>query len=282
MFIRDYSEEQLNEAYLSLNDEQKQVLDEHIKLGMKTKWLNILAKNKGAVLTEEERENPEMAMEKLLDWILLDYEDSLTINPNTRCECGRALRYRYTVLHKSTGKVYKLGSVHFEHHTGFSPELVRLITKGIKEINLERDEILSKVIRRWAFPFNIPITMDIPRDMKDQLRVKLPLLDRQVTRLIDLINTYNSLTQTSLKPNKVELSPIDLSYVDPIVLYNKLKSSNISAYEAKELFYFIKYRTDELSELGLDLDEIKKYSTKALGKIGNSSIRKWLVEIEYL
>ena len=282
MFMRGYSEEQLNEAYLSLDDEQKQVLDEHIKLGMKTKWLNILAKNKGTVLTEEERESPEMAMEKLLDWILLDYEDSLTINPNTRCECGRALRYRYTVLHKGTGKIYKLGSVHFEHHTGFTQELVRLITKGIKEINLERDEILSKVIRRWAFPFNIPTTMDIPRDMKEQLRVKLPLLDRQVTRLIDLINTYNALTQTNLAPKNKELPPIDLSYVNPTDLYNKLKSRNISAYEAKELFYFIKYHNDELLELGLDSDEIKKYSTRALGKIGNPSIRKWLVEIEYL
>ncbi|WP_055665468.1 hypothetical protein [Desnuesiella massiliensis] len=282
MIIRGYSEEQLKEAYLSLNDEQKQVLDEHIKQGMKTKWLNILAKNKGTVLTEEEREKPEMAMEKLLDWILLDYEDSLTINPNTRCECGRALRYRYTVLHKSTGKVYKLGSVHFEHHTGFSPELVRLITNGIKEINLERDEILSKVIRRWTFPGNIPPTIAIPKDMVEQLRVNLPLLDRQVTRLIDIINTYNALTQTSLTSKKIELPPIDLSYVDPIALYNKLKSTNISAYEAKELFYFIKYHTDELPELDLDLDEIKKDSTRALGKIGNTSIRKWLVEIEYL
>jgi len=316
MAVDKCSDGELNKAYLSLTEEQKNVLDEHIKKGMKTKWLNVWAKNKGSVLTEAELEDTDMAMDKLLDWVLLDYEDSLKVNPNTKCECGRPLRYRYTVLHKSTGKIYKLGSVHFEHHTGLSPEMVRLITKGIKEINLERAEILIKVINKWSFGISIPEEVKIPKDMQEQLRINLPLLDRQVKRLIYLINDYNrqqiqnrnNLNQRPInsygqssrntqstryynnsnavqakvpKKDKVKDPPVDLLGIDPIQLYNKLKSINITAEEARNLFYFIKYRTAEFNRLGLNLEEIKRYSTRALGKIANVNIRTWLVEIEY-
>lgn len=41
MVADKYSDEELNRAYLSLTDEQKNVLDEHIKKGMKTKWFSI-------------------------------------------------------------------------------------------------------------------------------------------------------------------------------------------------------------------------------------------------
>lgn len=308
MVEKKYSDQELNEAYSSLNDEQKNVLDEHIKMGMKSKWLNVLAKNKGAVLTAEELENPDKAMEKLLDWVLLDYEDSLFINPNTKCECGRSLRYRYTVLHKSTNKIYKLGSVHFEQHTGLSPELVRLIKKGITEVNLERTEILSKVIEKWTMNFQIPSSITVPRDMEKQLSVDLPLLDRQIKRLRHLINMHNKGIEKKPADNKnpktqknkqisifsdihkeddsssvsQEYNQSDLDNINPRQLVYKLKNFCISAIEAHELFLFIKYRKDELHDMGLNLNEIQNYATKALGRIGNKLIRKWLVEIEYI
>lgn len=309
MIKEKYSDEELKKAYLSLNDEQRNVLDEHIKQGMKSKWLNVLAKNKGAVLTDEELENPEKAMDKLLDWVLLDYEDSLVINPETRCECGRALRYRYTVLHKSTNTIYRLGAVHFEQHTGLSPELVRLIKKGIAQINLERTEILSKVIEKWTLDFDIPSAVEVPRDMERQLSVNLPLLERQNIRLRHMINMYKKGIKNKPEKNKIQKQPQnrqmsifsdynnrsssssvtpesnkyderDLDNIDPGQLFLKLKSIRISAAEAHDLFLFIKYKNDQLESQGLNSNEIQSYATKALGKIGDKRIRKWLVEIE--
>jgi hypothetical protein len=288
-----FSEQELNEAYSSLTEEQRAVLDNYIKRGMKTQWLNMWAKKKGAVLGEKELEDPEKAMETLLDWILLDYEDSLTINPETRCECGRALRYRYTVLHKETGKVYRLGRVHFEQHTGLEPETVRLIMKGIKQIDTERADILSKVISKWKLPFVIPMDLQLPKDMQEQLRVKLPLLDRQLIRLDMMIRKHysdkypNKQIQKKMQP-VVHKSPVtvktenapDLSKVNIKSILDKLKNFQISGEEAKQLYYFMKDRAEEFEINGIDIESIRAMATKALGKIGNTNIRKWLVEIE--
>jgi hypothetical protein len=288
-----FSEQELNEAYMSLTEEQRAVLDNYIKRGMKTQWLNLWAKKKGAVLSESQLEDPEKTMESLLEWVLLDYEDSLRINPDTKCECGRALRYRYTVLHKETGKVYKLGRVHFEQHTGLEPETVRLIMKGIKHIDTERADILSKVFSKWTLPFSIPLDLQVPKNMQEQLRVKLPLLDRQLIRLDMIIRQYYKDKYPNKKSNKrvqpearkslvttASTSTPDLSKVDITSIYNKLKAFQISGEEAKQLYYFIKDRAEELEINGYEIEEIRASAAKALGKIGNPNIRKWLVEIE--
>lgn len=295
-----YSEADLNDAYLTLSDEQKLVLDNYVKRGMKTKWLNAWAMKKGAVLTSEELEDSEKTMERLLDWVLLDYEDSLTINPNTRCQCGKTLRYRYTVLDKKTGQVYKLGKVHFAQHTGLSPEIVRLIMKGLKEIDLEREEILSKVISGWSLSVFIPSDLEIPKDIQEQLQVKLPLLHRQESRLWNLVKKYYSDKQPVKKKKEISVKskttqgfnkntkkaevPVmpDISNVQPSILYDKIKSLSITGEEAEQLFYFIKNKPVELKESGLKLEDIQTAATRALGKIGNPHIRRWLVEIECL
>lgn len=290
-----YSEQELNEAYMLLSGEQKAVLDNYIKRGMKTEWLNAWAKKKGAVLDSKNLEDPESAMESLLEWVLLDYEDSLSINPNIRCECGRALRYRYTVLHKETGKIYKLGRVHFEQHTELDPETVRLIMKGFKVIDTEREEILFKIISKWTMPFSIPLGLQIPKDMQDQLKVSLPLLDRQVKRLYLMVKQYNNNKYTNkiysktIQPNIIK-SPLanetaaaaDISKIDIQYVMTKLKSIQITSEEARQLYYFIKLKPEELERHGIRIQDIKSMSTRALGRIANSNIRKWLVEIEYL
>jgi len=129
-------------------------------------------------------------MENLLDWILIDYEDFLTVKSEIRCECGRPLRYRYTILHKPYGKKYTLGITHLEDHIKLSPEIVRLISSGLQKIDLERDEILTKIKDNWKLSFDIPIDFEIPKDMQDQLRVNLPLLDRQEERLKNSIAVH--------------------------------------------------------------------------------------------
>lgn len=273
-----YTQKELSNAYLSLSDAQKKVLDEYVKRGRKTSWLNAWAEKKGSVLTTEQLENPDEAMNTLLDWVLLDYEERLSVDPNLRCECGRALKRRYTVWHRETGTTYKLGEVHFCQHTGLDPEMVRLIRKGLAKIDLERDEILSKVIEGWVLPAKLPKSLEIPADISAQLCVNLPLLDRQVHRLqkMIVIGKHKDL----IVPKKSYSHP--LSYDEFKLLLDRLKAKKITQGEARELYEFIQAYSDKVVEYGFNITEIKKSATKALGYFSDKNIRQWLVEIECL
>jgi hypothetical protein len=318
----EISQTELDKAYLSLTDDQKLVLDNHVKRGKKTKWLNAWAKKKGSILSEGELDDPEKTMDKLLEWVLVDYEESSSVNTNTKCECGRPLKYRYTVLHKETEKIYWLGIEHLKQHTGLSPDMVRLITKGLKEIDLERDEILTKVIDGWEFPNKIPKDLDIPHDINNQISVGLPLLDRQLVRLNKLIAQYNNakmrqklslemekstkasnnlqigfeITKPSygkssfikdnaekdMRTNNQYARPIYMSDVQITQTYNKLKTASINAQEARDFFHYMRHHKDAIRRLGVKSEELKKELNKALGRISHTETRKWLVEIEYL
>lgn len=50
MASKKYSDDKLTQVYSLLTDEQKIVLDEKVKRGKKTKWLNVWAKKKGAII----------------------------------------------------------------------------------------------------------------------------------------------------------------------------------------------------------------------------------------
>jgi hypothetical protein len=276
--LREHTQEELDKAYLSLLHEQKKVLDEHIKRGRKTKWLNAWAEKKGIVLTDKQLENTDETMNSLLEWILLDYEEKDYVDPNMRCECGRALKRRYTVWHKGTGKTYKLGEVHFVQHTGLDPEIVRLIRKGLAKIDLERDEILSKVIEGWKLSFKIPPFLEVPVDISEQLNVKLPLLDRQINRLqkMIVIGKHRDL----IVKKKTQLPYLSQDEFSLVV--GRLKTKKITSGEAKILYNFMKNNYDKIQEYGFDVQKIKQAAAKALGYFGDRNIRQWLVEIESL
>ncbi|MDP4092548.1 MAG: hypothetical protein Q8920_04235 [Bacillota bacterium] len=265
----------LKKTYLSLTEEQKKVLDGYIKRGLKTKWLNSWAEKLGSVLTEEELDNPDKTIESLLEWQLIEYEDNIIVDGNLKCECGRSLRRRYTILHKPTGKIYKLGVIHFEQHTDMSPEMVRLITKGLQKIDLEKEELLEKVKNKWRLPFSIPFDMPVPNDMADQLRVKLPLLNRQEKRLQVLLNEYKEEQEKELERKRIE-------NINPIELIRKLQSNNLSDREAKDLYDYLRNKSSELKGFGISIGQIKQATTRALGHTRNTELRRWLVEIEYL
>lgn len=179
----------LDEIYNQLTDEQKTVLAEHLTRSKRTKWLNILAKRKGMVFTEEQLYNlndPSFDIE----WRLDKVEDAGRVSEALRCVCGRALRYRYTVCSMSTGEVLELGSEHLEQFTGLDAKTVRDILNGLKTIDFERDEILTKIAWGWRNVYEFKPDFLVPKDMLEQLRVGLPLLERQEQRLLVLLDEY--------------------------------------------------------------------------------------------
>ncbi|MGD9567052.1 MAG: hypothetical protein AB7V48_01820 [Sedimentibacter sp.] len=185
MGFYDYNDEELKMAYNSLFEAQKNVLDNMIKEGYKTKWLHVFAIKKG--LITEERNNSELTTEDLrIEWDFVDYIDYYEINPSVRCTfCNHALRHAYKIRNILTNENYVLGINHFEQFTGLSAYDVKNIVKEFKRINIEKKEILSKVIEKKDM--NVKEKLDkefvIPNDMINQLEVNLPLMDRQLQRL---------------------------------------------------------------------------------------------------
>jgi hypothetical protein len=278
------SRELIEEAYKLLNQEQKIFLENYVKRGKKTQWLNSWAKKLGAALTEEELDDPEASMNKLLKWVLLEYEEAEARTGEMRCECGRALKYRYTIKNLETGKLYRLGIIHLQQHTGLNPELVREISKGLSKIDLEKDEILSKVLENREFPFNVPEGLEIPRDIKLQLNIGLPLLDSQEKRLKKLINDINCRIDIKRNIDLVQL-PKDNSIVDVDKVYEyivKLEKLQISEGEILQLYKFIKDNISTLDKYNIDIKTIKRYVIKAEANIKNRNVRKCLIDMEYI
>lgn len=185
MGFNDYSDEDLKMAYNSLFKAQKNVLDNMIKEGYKTKWLHVFAIKKG--LITEECNNNELTTEDLrVEWDFVDYIDYYEINPSVRCTfCNHALRHAYIIRNILTNECYVLGINHFEQFTGLSAYDVKNIVKEFKRINIEKKEILSKVIEKKDMNIKEKLNKEfvIPNDMINQLEVNLPLLERQLQRL---------------------------------------------------------------------------------------------------
>ncbi|WP_160671915.1 hypothetical protein [Clostridium sp. C8-1-8] len=278
------SRELMEEAYKLLNKEQKIFLENYVKRGKKTQWLNSWAKKLGAALTEEELDDPEASMNKLLKWVLLEYEEAEARTGEMRCECGRALKYRYTIKNLETGKLYRLGIIHLQQHTGLNPELVREISKGLRKIDLEKDEILSKVLENRELSFNVPEGLELPRDIKLQLNIGLPLLDSQEKRLKKLINDINGRVDIKRNIDLVQL-PKDNSILDVDKAYEyigKLEKLEISEEEILQLYKFIKDNISTLEKYNIDIRTIKRYVIKAEANMKNRNVRKCLIDMEYI
>lgn len=259
--------------FSSLSIEQKEVLDQHVKRGIKTKWLNILAKKKGIVLSEADLDSNSPVD---LEWYLIEREDAGKISKDLRCICGKALRYRYTVLNIKTGIQYKLGSEHLEQYTNLDAATVKEVVRGIKTIDLEREEILEKVFQNWEMPTGIIDGIEIPNDMVEQIRVGLPLLKRQIRRL-------NSINKNLKKNSEVEtvlsIQPFEVSEFKQLL--KDYEIANLDVSEAKRFYEILSNYKAEIEDSGYSIGNIKEKSIRIMGKYGNNRLgaRRWIFEI---
>lgn len=239
-----YSRKALDEAYETLDWMQKKVLDDYVIRGLKTKWLNTWIKQLGQEVEEEA--DVDEAMQSFLEWVFVDYKDYGTVRKDITCECGRKLRYRYTIRNRLNGKEYKLGAIHFQEHTGIEPETARLVLKEFKEIDLEKDEILSKWIEKWKLPFDLPEGMTPPEDMRAQLRVGLPLLDRQVQRLFPMVREYQKVQrQNTINQLMTQMNPLKL------VTEFEERAYAYSIEELQVIYEYIKEKPLAIEEAGM-------------------------------
>lgn len=194
-----------------LNEEQKDFLKDRLKRGRRTVFANVIASQKGIKLPEDAAfEDVEHLVES---WILTGYIDNGVVSSELRCECGRPLRYQYHVVNKTTGEERKFGIDHLELHTGIDAKTVAEIRSGFSKIDLELDEILLKVESGWSIEsLSIPEfqSIKLPQDIQAHLDLHLPLLDRQISRIRNIVNEINmgrSQQDSITKPVRPAASP---------------------------------------------------------------------------
>lgn len=305
-----YSRKELDEQYELLSEAQKTVLDEYVRRGKRTKWLNAWTHKIGDEIDCKALHSIEDFEDTLAEWDLIDYEDFGTVRKDIRCECGRTLRYRYTIRHTITGKIYKLGAVHFQDHLGISPQIAQMVLKEFKKIDLERDEILSKVKENWTLTKKIPEEVEVPEDMKEQISVMLPLLERQLKRLERLIGDYYRAPDEKVKSKKeqimlpfwgldseidseVEEMPVNkrldekhmlYKMIDPHKVLEKLKNNpkSLKENEIEALYNYLKENTLWVKEMEISKLELRKMILKAEAQIIDQPRRHWLIEMEDL
>ncbi|NRD77308.1 hypothetical protein HPT25_07325 [Bacillus sp. BRMEA1] len=177
--------------YMSLlSEEQRTFLLEHGKQSKKSKWLEVLARNKGITFHEDMSTEE---LEKLIDdWVLVEVLDSGYGNKNYRCICGTPLRYQYIVHNKKNGETVGLGVKCFENHTMLPNQVVRDILKEFHHIDLERDEILHKVVFSEYFDIKPYLYIDsIPESILQQAQLHLPLTNKQIALIENLKHSYD-------------------------------------------------------------------------------------------
>ncbi|PPA84169.1 hypothetical protein C4A76_18205 [Brevibacillus laterosporus] len=186
-----------NLAMKSLSIEQQTFIQQQMRRGKRTAWLNTMAEVKGIVLSPTD---DELTIEKKIGgWILENFDD-LGVR-NGKCECGMSIRYVYKVVHVETRDSFTLGSSCIQTYTGLDAKTVNKVINKMKLIDLEKDEILKKLVNGWRLPIFIPKGLELPTDIKQHLELELPLLDRQLLRLKKLINKSQVEKQQIILPD---------------------------------------------------------------------------------
>jgi hypothetical protein len=172
------------EQYLDeLPEAQRSYLTDQLARGKRTAFANAMAEAKGHYVPDDAE--PEMIEMLLDDWIYSGYTDAGVVSPDLRCECGRPLRYQHRVTHKKSGEVRHFGIDHLKEHLGIDASVVSAIKKGFDAIDYELDELLVKLRGRWQPDTDWTASEHLTTDMREQLDLGLPLLDRQIRRLLD-------------------------------------------------------------------------------------------------
>ncbi|WP_456363663.1 DUF3895 domain-containing protein [Priestia aryabhattai] len=197
--------------FSSLSNEQKNFIKSYLKRGKQTLFANELAKSKGRLQNSDKS-----LMKELLSWELTDYIDAGKVDPNYKCECGRPLRHQYIVYNKVTNETKKFGSTHLQLHTGIPAELAKNIIKGFDSIDYEMDEVLYKFKNGWDKDILVTASeyeVEIPKAMNQQVKLNIPLLDTQIKKLNNLIeSTKENYTKVKFEGD----SKHRLEFIEPI------------------------------------------------------------------
>lgn len=124
------------------------------------------------------------------EWEITNFKDA---GPNWRqssnlnCDCGRLLRYQYTVTNKTTLKIHRFGITHLKAETGFSDQTVNAINRNLNNVEREIEEVEHRLVDNWTFNVKIPKSIVLPSELQRLFDEDIPLSSEDESWLVDLI-----------------------------------------------------------------------------------------------
>jgi len=181
----EMSLEQRDNIMGTLSEEQRHFLHHELVRGRRTLFARQLARKKCQFIPEDAAfEDIESFIE---EWDYIGFTDSGEVSPHTKCECGRSLRYQHQVLHLPTNTIRYFGIEHLQLHTGIDAKAISDIMKGFDILDGEMNEMLCKYRDGWQLDQHLflplPAELEVPADIQAHIDAKLPLLERQLSRI---------------------------------------------------------------------------------------------------
>ncbi|WP_051348493.1 hypothetical protein [Peribacillus kribbensis] len=196
--------EERNAILETLEAPQKEYLLQKLKRGKQTLFSNELARGKGTYTGSDSELEKEIE-----EWEFIELRDAGPGSRPYRCECGMALRFQYIVRNSKTKEIKKFGRNHFEFHTGIPSSIVKDIIKGFERLDYELDELLHKLLYGWDHKYVELVKqekIELPSDIAEQLKLSLPLLNKQLAKLQRLLH-HVTVRQTEKKASPAKIPP---------------------------------------------------------------------------
>ncbi|WP_318617095.1 DUF3895 domain-containing protein [Sporosarcina sp. YIM B06819] len=128
--------------------------------------------------------------ETIGDWNLTDFRDAGTNWRETstlKCDCGKKLRYQYTVTNQSTAEIHNFGIHHLKAETGFSDKVIGGIKRHLNAAEREIEEVEQRLLDNWTLTIQIPDSLELPDELRSTFDEGLPLSKKEEALLSDLV-----------------------------------------------------------------------------------------------
>src|SRR5690625_5000656 len=107
--------------------------------------------------------------ETIGEWEITDYKDAgadWRTTSELKCECGRLLRYQYTVINRNTAEILHFGIKHLKLHTSLTDEPIREIQLRLSAVDKSIEEIEERLNEDWVLHMEVPDEVIIPDEIK--------------------------------------------------------------------------------------------------------------------
>lgn len=235
VIYQSFTQDERNAILVKMSERQREFLTSTLKRSRATAFANTLLMSLAETKQTETHIFTESADFIKSDWELVEIIDAGQVTDALKCECGRSLRYQYTVKNNITGETLKLGKTHLALHMGIPEHIAQAVINNLLKIDFELDEILEKYETNLTTNNHINSYWENYLFLFDETIVKqfelgIPFLDSQITKLTDLISEHQKESQAAVLKAEAE--------EDLQKFFEKKRYGNALNYEGQASFEF--------------------------------------------
>lgn len=234
---QSFTQDERNAILVKMSERQREFLLSTLKRGRATAFANTLL----MTLAETKHAATHLFTESAdlieSDWELVEIIDAGQVTDSLKCECGRSLRYQYTVKNNLTSETLKLGKTHLALHMGIPEHIAQAVINNLMKIDFELDEILEKYESKFNKAADDPMNSYwekylflFDETIVQQFELGIPFLDSQITKLTDLISEHQKESQAAVLKAEAE--------EDLQKFFEKKRYGNALNYEDQASFEF--------------------------------------------